>query len=279
MTETPLTDEYIVKLLEDDAIAVSGRTVNSFFSSKYVYINLLDNFNLIISNRPPADKPKPNTRFLQNIIQSTDSHNAYLLEKERRESKIRIDREKNKNKRRERDDRAIYSVRERFSNLESNNKQESDGRERVEKKDRYEKQRERSRDYNRSSRRDRSRSPDRQYTSSKSTKRERDVNEIKRDDSQSNNTSEMGPQVENNTKRGRGDMSSKKIDDHFKPNYDPSVDKRIPDMNDMMEEYRNRQRIKSRQFSNQNTEMETEEGIVRWNKIGEDREWDRGKIL
>lgn len=40
--------------------------------------------------RPPANKPKPNTRFLRNIIKDTDSHNAALLAKEAAESKARL---------------------------------------------------------------------------------------------------------------------------------------------------------------------------------------------
>lgn len=40
--------------------------------------------------RPPANKPKPNTRFLRNIIKDTDSHNAALLAKEAAESRARL---------------------------------------------------------------------------------------------------------------------------------------------------------------------------------------------
>ncbi len=38
----------------------------------------------------PANKPKPNTRFLRNIIKDTDSHNAALLAKETAESRARL---------------------------------------------------------------------------------------------------------------------------------------------------------------------------------------------
>lgn len=40
--------------------------------------------------RPPSNKPKPNTRFLRNIIKDTDSHNAALLAKEAAESRARL---------------------------------------------------------------------------------------------------------------------------------------------------------------------------------------------
>jgi hypothetical protein len=44
----------------------------------------------ILISRPPANKPKPNTRFLRNIIKDTDSHNAALLAKEAAESRARL---------------------------------------------------------------------------------------------------------------------------------------------------------------------------------------------
>ena len=40
--------------------------------------------------RPTANKPKPNTRFLRNIIKDTDSHNAALLAKEAADSRARL---------------------------------------------------------------------------------------------------------------------------------------------------------------------------------------------
>lgn len=41
--------------------------------------------------RLPTNKPKPNTRFLRNIIKDTDSHNAALLSKEAAESRVRLE--------------------------------------------------------------------------------------------------------------------------------------------------------------------------------------------
>ncbi len=46
----------------------------------------------LITYRPPANKPKPNTRFLRNIIKDTDNHNAALLAKEAVESRARLER-------------------------------------------------------------------------------------------------------------------------------------------------------------------------------------------
>lgn len=45
---------------------------------------------LVIYHRPPANKPKPNTRFLRNIIKDTDSHNAALQAKESAEARERL---------------------------------------------------------------------------------------------------------------------------------------------------------------------------------------------
>ena len=52
--------------------------------------------------RPPANKPKPNTRFLRNIIKDTDSHNAALLAKEAADSKARLQELSGKSSRDER---------------------------------------------------------------------------------------------------------------------------------------------------------------------------------
>lgn len=46
---------------------------------------------ILISRRPPPNKPKPNTRFLRNIIKDTDNHNAALLAKEAVESRSRLE--------------------------------------------------------------------------------------------------------------------------------------------------------------------------------------------
>lgn len=45
---------------------------------------------MLILVRPPANKPKPNTRFLRNIIKDTDNHNAALLAKEASEARARL---------------------------------------------------------------------------------------------------------------------------------------------------------------------------------------------
>ncbi|RDL31423.1 uncharacterized protein BP5553_09632 [Venustampulla echinocandica] len=73
-----LTDEYVAELLAKDAKA----------SIKYSSLGLED----FTTSKPPSNKPKPNTRFLRNIIKDTDSHNAALLAREAAESRARLQR-------------------------------------------------------------------------------------------------------------------------------------------------------------------------------------------
>ncbi|KAH8667528.1 hypothetical protein BGZ60DRAFT_470332 [Tricladium varicosporioides] len=76
--EDILTDDYVAGLLTKDARESS---------IKYSAMGLEG----LVNSRPPANKPKPNTRFLRNIIKDTDSHNAALLAKEAAESRARLD--------------------------------------------------------------------------------------------------------------------------------------------------------------------------------------------
>ncbi|KAL3420054.1 hypothetical protein PVAG01_08553 [Phlyctema vagabunda] len=72
------SDDYVAQLIAKDAkestIKYSALGLEAFAPSK-----------------PPTNKPKPNTRFLRNIIKDTDSHNAALLAKEAAESRARLD--------------------------------------------------------------------------------------------------------------------------------------------------------------------------------------------
>ncbi|KAL6874890.1 hypothetical protein J3F83DRAFT_729031 [Trichoderma novae-zelandiae] len=72
-----LTDDYVAGLLAKEA---------SDCSIKYSAMGL-DAFN---AKNKPSNVPKPNTRFLRNIIKDTDSHNKALLAKEAAESKARL---------------------------------------------------------------------------------------------------------------------------------------------------------------------------------------------
>ncbi|EEH41909.1 hypothetical protein PAAG_03830 [Paracoccidioides lutzii Pb01] len=71
-------DEYVAQLLAKDARDSSMR-----------YSTLgLD--ALIPNKRPSSGVPKPNTRFLKNILRETDSHNASLKRKEEEEARERM---------------------------------------------------------------------------------------------------------------------------------------------------------------------------------------------
>ncbi|PVH73356.1 hypothetical protein DL98DRAFT_607525 [Cadophora sp. DSE1049] len=77
MATDDLTDDYVASLLAKDA---------KESSIKYSSVGL----EAFGRSKPPANKPKPNTRFLRNIIKDTDSHNATLLAKEAAESRARL---------------------------------------------------------------------------------------------------------------------------------------------------------------------------------------------
>ncbi|KAL8772003.1 MAG: hypothetical protein Q9209_002668 [Squamulea sp. 1 TL-2023] len=72
-----LTDEYVAQLIAKDA---RDRTI------KYSSYGL----QAILPKRPTTNAPKPNTRFLKNIIKETDSHNAALRAKEIADARLRL---------------------------------------------------------------------------------------------------------------------------------------------------------------------------------------------
>ncbi|KAF2972991.1 hypothetical protein GQX73_g661 [Xylaria multiplex] len=72
-----LTDDYVAELLSKEAGDCSLK-----YSARG-----LEAFN---SNKRPANQPKPNTRFLNNIIRDTNSHNRALRARENAESQARL---------------------------------------------------------------------------------------------------------------------------------------------------------------------------------------------
>ncbi|KAI0010850.1 hypothetical protein F4779DRAFT_616112 [Xylariaceae sp. FL0662B] len=72
-----LTDDYVAELLAKEA---------NDCSLKYSAMGL----DAYKSTKRPSNQPKPNTRFLNNIIRDTNSHNRALLAKESAESKARL---------------------------------------------------------------------------------------------------------------------------------------------------------------------------------------------
>lgn len=71
------SDDYVAELLKKDAKAKN---------KEYEFVGL----SAFRSSRPASNAPKPNTRFLRNIIRHTYSHNAALKEKEEADAKARL---------------------------------------------------------------------------------------------------------------------------------------------------------------------------------------------
>ncbi|KAF2757375.1 hypothetical protein EJ05DRAFT_476644 [Pseudovirgaria hyperparasitica] len=73
MPADELDDDTVANLLKEDA-----KTAGASFG--------------FLSSRPSSQAPKPNTRFLRNIIRETNTHNAALLAREAEESRARLKR-------------------------------------------------------------------------------------------------------------------------------------------------------------------------------------------
>ncbi|ROW16347.1 hypothetical protein VPNG_02688 [Cytospora leucostoma] len=76
-----LTDEYVADVLAKEA---------KDCSLKYSTMGLEAYTSTPSSTSRPANKAKPNTRFLRNIIKGTEHHNKTLLAKEQAESQARL---------------------------------------------------------------------------------------------------------------------------------------------------------------------------------------------
>ncbi|KAL5628965.1 hypothetical protein BROUX41_002356 [Berkeleyomyces rouxiae] len=74
-----LGDDYIADLLVQDA-------------ADYALRYSAHGLDALKPEKPSSLQPKPNTRFLRNIIKATDSHNAALLAKEAAESRVRLNK-------------------------------------------------------------------------------------------------------------------------------------------------------------------------------------------
>ncbi|RYP42627.1 hypothetical protein DL768_010302 [Monosporascus sp. mg162] len=93
-----LTDDYVAELLAKEAADCS---------LKYSAMGL----DAYKSDKRPAHQPKPNTRFLNNIIRDTNSHNRALLAKENAESRARLrELEEAENQRRREEERRLRKV-------------------------------------------------------------------------------------------------------------------------------------------------------------------------
>ncbi|KAF2229861.1 hypothetical protein EV356DRAFT_493053 [Viridothelium virens] len=80
------SDDTVADILKKDARTSSAR---------YAQVGL----QALLPKRPVGQAPKPNTRFLRNILRETGSHNAALLAKEAEESRERLKRLQEKSER------------------------------------------------------------------------------------------------------------------------------------------------------------------------------------
>ncbi|KAM0717851.1 hypothetical protein Q7P37_006183 [Cladosporium fusiforme] len=69
--DTPITDDYVISLLQKEA--QPSKLGSAFPASKR-----------------DRNAPKPNTRFLRNLVRDADSHNSALLAKEKAETRARL---------------------------------------------------------------------------------------------------------------------------------------------------------------------------------------------
>lgn len=93
-TGEALDGDYIIALLKRDADEHRKRFSGTPDTSSTLHP----------ASKRRADAPKPNTRFLKNIIRDTDSHNAALKAKEEGESKARLRELKKDVRKREREE-------------------------------------------------------------------------------------------------------------------------------------------------------------------------------
>ncbi|KAK6008699.1 hypothetical protein QM012_000602 [Aureobasidium pullulans] len=241
-----ITDDYVTELLKRDAKAVSSSSSLSSLMNK--------------SSRS-ANAPKPNTRFLRNILRDTDNHNSALLKKEAEESRLRLqnlrhshrptqqlysarDRHDPKRRRLAPDDRPTsteHSTRsdhrhpphERATHSRSHRETSPDTRSSHR---RHRDRRSPDSRHHDSSRRHRSSSPRNRHASTRPSKSsgESSRRHKKRHSSPSDASDSdpldaiIGPAPPSNPpirSRGRGTQNSTSaIDSHFSSNYDPSVD-------------------------------------------------------
>ncbi|KAJ5040471.1 uncharacterized protein L3040_006127 [Drepanopeziza brunnea f. sp. 'multigermtubi'] len=284
MAGEDLTDDYVASLLAKDA---------KESSIKYSSVGL----EAFGRSKPPANKPKPNTRFLRNIIKDTDSHNAALLAKEAAESRARLkslapsvtSREKTVAgadiRRRQLGDiaailggRSTKRKREERGNMEGKtvNYSSEDG-----EKPRSKKSKDKP-----------------EETSGVKRQRERDRDEDYDSDPLDDIIGPRPPPIPEVKCKGRGIMSkSSGIDSRFSANYDPTADVQLDfdeenDWDQALEALRDRtkwkqqgaDRLRAAGFTDEEVSKwerggEKREEDVKWSKKGEGREWDRGKIV
>lgn len=93
--DRPLDDDYVANLLKEDAKRANQNAsligMRAYMPQKYVkFMPSYICYTHTMMPRTNAEAPKPNKRFLRNIIRETNSHNQALLAKEAEESRARL---------------------------------------------------------------------------------------------------------------------------------------------------------------------------------------------
>lgn len=236
MSDPLLTDDYVASILQRDA---QREGQSRLFASGLASI-------LGGRTRPRSEAPRPNARFLKNLVRNMDSHNAALKAREEGDSKRRMS-DRARDQRRDRGhDRSERRGRrdslERYSTNDARRRERWDGRERYpiddsrrrERRRKEDRQRERSLsptsgdDYQRRTkerRRERSGEPE----ASGPLKRKREA-PVKTYGAATDSDSEpldsfIGPQPPPvSAPRGRGAANTSSMDARFSSTYDPRVD-------------------------------------------------------
>ncbi|CUS08820.1 unnamed protein product, partial [Tuber aestivum] len=285
------TDRYIAQLLERDAAEQSSR----------------------FSRVSRACAPKPNTRFLRNIVREVDSHNAALLAREQR----RRSRSRSRTRSRSRSRSRRRRRRRREEEREDREDRHSSARVRRHRHRHHRRPRSHSRSHSRSRSRSRSRSPSphrhHRHRSHHRRRHRRRRNSSSRTRHISSTPAPgesreelIGPQPPPPPARGRGGTTTtdgqNPMDAHFASSYDPTQDSlfhppsNLPsddEWDTALEAYRDRQRLKSLHAERlrvagfgeeiirtwEKSKAGGEEDIegIKWGVRGGVREWDRGK--
>ncbi|KAE9973555.1 hypothetical protein BLS_003554 [Venturia inaequalis] len=304
--DRPLDDDYVANLLKEDA-----KKANQNAS--------LIGMRAYMPQKTNAEAPKPNKRFLRNIIRETNSHNQALLAKEAEESRARLRDLREKEAREAR----------KLANGGRSPRDHSEERHRTKRRrvdimardsnrlsppqefEPLESRRERSRERAINSKKPRGEDNDSEDEQERSTrrphKRARETNTLDQAITKSLRRAEnhrrhrIGPLPPHPAPvikvRGRGAISSSAMDSRFSASYDPNADVEpevgpTDDWEMALEAMRDRAKFKQTQgdrlraagFSEDEVNKwekggEKTEEDVRWAKKGEGREWDRGKVV
>jgi hypothetical protein len=286
-----LSDDYVANLLKTDAKQTTQRYAESGFSS-------------LLRRTGNSSVPKPNTRFLRNLIRDTDSHNAALLAKEAQESKAKLKelkssqvrthgRERSKDrtsdrrgdkKSRRREDRDSEDDRDRRKRRKSDSARSRHDREQRRERDPRRPRRSESpplRSRHKSHKREISASKQRHVSHSKSTRRSPSVSDS---DPLEDLIGPLPPKKKDLSpvrRRGRGAFNSSfgdSVDSRFSKDYDPSNDmipsSDVDDWDEAREAMQTREKWKSSGAERLRQAGFTENQIKKWERGDEPNESD-----